>query len=96
MSEEFILKACKSIQRRVDIITEKLADILGKFTALCLFSNFLIYFLRLKLILFYNRDFYYYSRIFLVLLPHPVYNLRVLVISVVESVRRRTYKSYEV
>ena len=31
------------------------------------------YFFKLELISFYNRDVYYYTRIFLILLPHPVY-----------------------
>ena len=30
-------------------------------------------FFKSKLILFYNRAIYYYTRIFLTLLPHPVY-----------------------
>ena len=47
MSEEFNLTACKSFQRRVDTITEKkkkMMAILNKFTVLCLFSYFVIYF----------------------------------------------------
>ena len=55
MSEEFILKAWKLFRRRVDTIIEKrMVAILSKFTVLCLFSYF-VYFLELKLILFYNR-----------------------------------------
>ena len=57
MSEEFILKACKSFRRCVDTIVErkkkkkkKKVAILGKFTVLCLSSNFVVYFLKLKLI----------------------------------------------
>ena len=45
--------------------------ILSKFIVLCL-SSYSIYFLKLKLILFYNRVVYYHIRIFLILLPHPV------------------------
>ena len=45
MSEEFILKACKSFRRCVDTITgEKMAAILSKFTVLCLSSYFVVYF----------------------------------------------------
>ena len=54
MSEEFILKACKSFWRRVDtIIEKKMAAILSKFTVLCLSFYFVVY--LLKLILFYDR-----------------------------------------
>ena len=45
MSDEFILKACKSFQRRVDTIIEKMAVILSKFTVLCL-SSYFVYFLN--------------------------------------------------
>ena len=38
MSEEFILKACKSFRSCVATIIEKMAAILSKFTALCLSS----------------------------------------------------------
>ena len=55
MSEEFILKTCKSFRRHVDKIIEKMAAILNKFTVLCLSSYFVVYFLELKLILSYNR-----------------------------------------
>ena len=47
--------------------------ILHKFTVLCLSSYFVVYFFKLKLILFYNRVIYYYTRIFLILVPHTVY-----------------------
>ena len=43
MSENFILKACKSFRRCVDTIIEKMAAILSKFTVLCL-SYFVVYF----------------------------------------------------
>ena len=74
MSEEFISKVCKLFQRRVDMIIEKMVAILNKFTVLCLSSYFVVYFFRLKLILFHNRIvYYYYSRIFLIFPPCPVY-----------------------
>ena len=57
MSEEFILKACKSFQRCIDTIIEKMVTILSKFTVFCL-SSFLL-FKKLKFILFYNRVVYY-------------------------------------
>ena len=41
-------------------------------TVLCLSSYFIVYFLKSKLILFYNRVIYYYTRIFPILLPCPV------------------------
>ena len=69
MYEEFIFKACKSFRRRVDTIIEKMAAIVCKFTILCL--NF--FFCKLKLILFFNSVVFNYTRIFLILLPHPVY-----------------------
>ena len=75
MSEDFILKAHKSFQRSVDTITEKeMSAILSKFTVLCLFSYFVTYFLKLKLILLYNRVVCCYSRIYVILLPHTVYH----------------------
>ena len=37
MSEEFILKACKLFQRRIDTITEKIAATMSTFTVLYLF-----------------------------------------------------------
>ena len=45
MSEEFILKACKSFRRRVDTIIEKkkMTPVLSKFTVLCP-SYFVVYF----------------------------------------------------
>ena len=73
MSEEFILKACKSFRRHVDTIIEKMTTILSKVTVLCLSSYFVVYFFKLKLILFYNRVVYYDTRICLILLPHSVY-----------------------
>ena len=49
MSEESILKACKSFRRHVDtIIEKKMADILSKFTVLCR-SYFVAYFFELKI-----------------------------------------------
>ena len=60
MSEEFLLKACKSFRRRANIIIKKKAvAILSKFTLLCLPSYFFVYFSKLKLILFYYRVVYY-------------------------------------
>ena len=74
MSEKFILKACKSFRRRVEtIIEKKMVAILSKFIVSCLTSYFVVYFLKLELILFYYRMVYYYTRIFLILLPYPVY-----------------------
>ena len=74
MYTEIILKVSKSFQRRVDTITEKkMAVILSKFTVLCLSSHFLVYLFKLKLILIYNRVLYHYTRVFLILLPHPIY-----------------------
>ena len=47
VSEEFILKACKSFQRSVDtIIEKKMVVILSKFTVLCLSSYFVFIFLN--------------------------------------------------
>ena len=49
MSEEFMLKACKSARRYVDtIIEKKMAAIMSKFTALCL-SYFFYSFLEIKI-----------------------------------------------
>ena len=74
VSGKFILKACKSFWWHVDtIIEKKMAAILSKFIVLCLFSYFLCYLLKQKLFLFYNRVVYFYTRIFLILLPHPVH-----------------------
>ena len=48
MFETFILKTSKSFRRRVDtIIEKKMAATLSKFTVLCLFSYFVVYFLKL-------------------------------------------------
>ena len=69
MSVEFILKACKSFWRCV----EKMVIILNKFTVFCLSSYFVVYFLKLELILFNKRVIYYYTRIFPILLLHPAY-----------------------
>ena len=46
--------------------------ILSKFTVVSNFLFFLFIFLKLKLILFDNSILYYYTRIFLILLLHPV------------------------
>ena len=72
MSEEFILKACKSCRRRIDTIIKKMVTILSKFTVLRLSSYFVVSFLKSKLILFYNRIIYYFTRIYLILLPYLV------------------------
>ena len=47
--------------------------ILNKFTVLSQYSYFVVYFLKSKLILFYDRVVYYYTEMFIILLPHPVY-----------------------
>ena len=73
MSEKFISKAFKSFQRYILTITEKMVAILSKFTVVPLSSYFVVYFRKLKLILFYDRVFYHYTRIFLILFPHSVY-----------------------
>ena len=44
MFEELILKACKSFGRCVDTIIKRIAAILSKYTVLCLFSYFVVYF----------------------------------------------------
>ena len=75
MSEEFILESCKPFQRHFDTIIEKMVAILSKFTVLCLFDYF-VYFLKLKLILFYYKAIYYYTRRFLILLLPSVHNLK--------------------
>ena len=72
MFEEFILKAEKSFRRLVDTIIEKMVAILSKFTVLYVSSYFVDYLLELKL-LFYDRIFYYYTRILLILLAPPIY-----------------------
>ena len=51
-----------------------MAAILSKFFVFCLFSYFVVYFLKFKLILFYKRVANYYIRIFLILLPHLVWS----------------------
>ena len=65
MSEVFILKACKSFRRCVDTIIEKNGAILSKFTVLCLSFNFVAYYLKYKLILFYNKVVFPYTIIFI-------------------------------
>ena len=40
MSEKFILRACNSFRRHVDIITGKMVAILSKFSVLCQYSIF--------------------------------------------------------
>ena len=72
MCEKFISNPCKSFRRYVNTIIEKNVVILNKFTVLCL-TSYSVYFLILKSILFYYRVIYYYTRIFLILLPHPVW-----------------------
>ena len=52
---------------------KKMVAILSIFTLFCLSSYFVIWFLKLKLILFNNRAIYYYTRIFLILLPYYIY-----------------------
>ena len=42
---------------------------MSKFTVLCL-SSYFVYSFELKLNLFHNKVIYYYTRIFLILLPH--------------------------
>ena len=49
---------------------KKMVAVLSKFTVLCLSFYFEVVFL--ELILFHNRFVHYYTRIFLILLPHPV------------------------
>ena len=51
MSEEFILKACKSFLRRVGRMIEKMATILTKFTVLGLSSYSIVFFNEIGLIL---------------------------------------------
>ena len=74
-SDEFILKASKLFRKRVDRIIKKMVAILIKCTVYCQ-SYFFVYFLKSKLILFCNRVVYYYTRIFLILLPHPVRRIK--------------------
>ena len=47
-----------------------MAVIYNKFTVFSFLASFVVYFLKLKLILFYNKVNYYYSRTFLIFLPH--------------------------
>ena len=52
--KEFILKACKFIQRCVDTIIDppqkkQLVAILSKFTVLCQSTDFVVYFLKIKI-----------------------------------------------
>ena len=49
MSEEFILKACKSFRRRFGTIIEKMLAILKKFTILCLCFYFTVYFFLIEI-----------------------------------------------
>ena len=92
MSEEFILKACNLFWRHVDIIIEKkMVTILGKFTVLCLSSYFVVYFFKSKWILFYNRIVHYHTRIFLILLPHPVYCVGVGVVLFTEHTHKLSF-----
>ena len=44
MSEEIILKACKSFKSCIDTKIEKNVAVLYKFTVLCLSSNFVVSF----------------------------------------------------
>ena len=50
---------------------KKLTPILSKLTVLYLSSYFIVYFLKLKLILFYNRVAYYCTRVWQIWLLHP-------------------------
>ena len=55
------------------------------YTCMCIYptqsftlsSYFVIYFFKLKLILFYNRVVYHYNEIFLILVPHMYCPIRV-------------------
>ena len=49
-----------------------MVSILSKFTVLCQSSYFVTFFLKLELILFYNRVIHYYTRIFKILLSHLI------------------------
>ena len=62
--------------------------VLSKFTVLYLPSYFVVYFLKLELILFYNSVVYYHSRIFLILLLHSV-EKKVSPLSVISSALKR-------
>ena len=57
MSQEFILKRCKSFRRRIGTIIEKMTAILSKFTVLSPSSYFVVYFLKFKLIFFFIESF---------------------------------------
>ena len=72
MSEEFILKACKSFRRRVDTIIEKNGGHIEEIYYFVFIFFFCCLFFKSKLILFYNRV-VYYTRIFLISLPRPVH-----------------------
>ena len=74
MLKEFILKPSKSFRRCIDMINEKNNG--GHIEKIYCFVSIFLFcclFLKLKLILFYNWGVYYYTRIFLILLPHPVF-----------------------
>ena len=66
MSEEFILKMCWYNNLKNGSHIEKIYSLVYIFL-------FCVYFFKLELILFYNTGVYYYTRIFLILLPHPIY-----------------------
>ena len=76
MPEEYILKACKSFWKHVDIIIE---NIFWPYWVMLLFGVYLpilmfcFLFFKLKLILFYYWVLHnYYSKLFLILLPHLI------------------------
>ena len=73
MSEEFILKACKSFWRCINTIIEKLWSYWVNSLFYVNLLILLLIFLQLKIILFYNTVVYYYTRLFLIFLPHPVF-----------------------
>ena len=70
--KEFISKACKSFRRRFYTIEKDVSHIewIYCFVSIFIFSN---YFLKSKLIWFYNNIVYQYTRIFLSLHLHPIY-----------------------
>ena len=73
MSEEFILKTCKSFRRCVYKIFE--TKWWSYWVNLLFFVYLLIlffFFFKLKLVLFYNRNVNYFTRKFLILFPHTV------------------------
>ena len=98
MSEEFILKICWYNNWK----KKKMTAILSKFTVLSQSSYFIVYFLKLKLTLFYNRvDYYYYyyyyyysttTRIFQILLLHSVRERENLLLTLI--CMSIVYKSY--